>query len=466
MELLEVFKTRYEKLNPDLNALVSERFKHALEEAKIADKDLEKGKSRGPLHGVPITIKDNLEVKGFPCTAGSEDFKNHISKKSADVVLSLKKAGAIVFAKSNLPRFGEDFQTYNDLYGTTNNPWDTTKTPGGSSGGAAAAVAAGMTSFEIGNDIGGSIRHPANFCGVYGHKPTFGIVPKRGIIPPPPGIFTGDYTLPADILVNGPIARAPEDLDQIMDLIVQPEADNRKAWKIKLPAPKKKNLKEYKVGIWLDDPACPVDTRVLNRIQRVVDSIANAGAQIEDRRPEVEFARAFKVFTTLLNSFMSAGTPQKLYDQWVEKEKELGSDKDDYQTEFIKASILRHRNWRLLDAERQILRQKWAEYFEKFDVLLCPVTPVTAFDHDHGSWFKRTIEVNGKALPYSNLLGWAGLTNSVYLPSTVAPIGISSNGLPIGIQIVAPYLGDKTSIHFAKLLKELVGGFTPPPSCL
>ncbi len=465
-ELLEIYKERIERLNPDINAIVATNFEAALQEAHKADKDLAKGKLRGPLHGVPFSIKDNLEVSGMPCTAGSSDFKEYIPQKNADVVDSLIKAGGIVFSKSNLPRFAEDFQTYNEIFGQTNNPWDFTRTPGGSSGGAAAAVAAGMTAFDIGNDLGGSIRHPSNFCGVFGHKPSYGIVPDRGMVPPPPGIFTGDYNLNVDIAVNGPIVRAPEDLDLLMDLIVQPEASDRKGWTIMLPPARKSKLTDFKVGLWLDDPVCPVDTRVLNRIERVVDSLSNAGVEIEEKHPQVDFQKAFDLFISLLNAVMGMSVPPKIFEKWIAKKSELGNDSEGYQVKQIMGATQRHRDWLMVDAERQLMRQKWAEYFEEFDILLCPTTPVTAFPHDHGRGFERTIDVNGKEYSYANLMGWAGLTTAVYLPSTIAPIGITSQGLPIGIQIVAPYLEDKTSIKFASLLKDLVGGFTPPPSCI
>ncbi|MBU2515450.1 amidase [bacterium] len=465
-EMLELYKERIERLNPDINAIVTTDFDAALEEAHKADKELAKGNLRGQLHGVPISIKDNLEVSGMTCTAGSTDFKGYIPRKNADIVASLVKAGAIVFAKTNLPRFAEDFQTYNELFGQTNNPWDLTKTPGGSSGGSAAAVAAGMTTFDMGNDIGGSIRHPSNFCGVFGHKPSYGIVPDRGMVPPPPGIFTGDYILNVDIAVNGPITRAPEDLDLLMDLIVQPEACDRKGWSIKLPPARKTKLSDFKIGLWIDDPACPVDTRILERIRRVVDALSNAGVKVEEKHPQVDFKKAFDLFASLLNAVMGMSAPPKVFQKWIAKESEMGNDAEEYQTRQIKGAIQRHRDWLMVDAERQLVRQKWAEYFEEFDIMLCPVTPVTAFTHDHGPWFERTIEVNGKTYPYANLMGWAGLTTAVYLPSTIAPIGISSQGLPIGLQIVAPYLEDKTSIKFAYLLKNLVGGFTPPPRCL
>jgi amidase len=464
--LLECYEERINRLNPGLNAIVATDFANAKSKADIADRAIANGNRFGPLHGVPISIKDNLEVAGMPCTAGATDFKNNQPSRNADLVDSLIKAGAIVFGKSNLPRFAEDFQTYNELFGQTNNPWDLSKTPGGSSGGAAVAVAAGLTAFEIGNDIGGSIRIPAHFCGVYGHKPSYGIVPDRGTVPPPPGIFTGDYSLNMDIVVNGPLARSPEDLGIILDLIVQPEAPERKAWKIELPPAKKTKLTDFKVGIWIDHPACPVDQEIVSRIREVGDKLANEGVNVEEQHPEIDFGRSFEMFTSLLNGALGQAAPTKVFRSWVAKEAELDHAPDSYRTKQIRGAVQRHRNWLMRDVERQLIRQKWQEYFDRFDVMLCPAVATTAIPHDHSSWFDRTITINGKAYPYSNLMGWAGLTNVAYLPSTTAPVGLAANGLPIGLQIVGPYLEDKTCIQFAVLLKQVIGGFTPPPDFL
>ena len=463
VELVEIYKERYHRINPELNAIITDDFENALNKAADADKALAEGTIWGPLHGVPITIKDNLEVTGMTCTAGSSDFKNHIPARNADVVESLSNAGAIVLGKTNLPRFAEDLQTYNDLYGQTNNPFDVTKTPGGSSGGSATALAAGLSSLEIGNDIGGSIRTPAHFCGIFGHKPSYGIVPLRGLVPPAPGIFTGDYFFNMDIVVNGPLARSAEDLELAMDLIVQPDACDRKAVSINLPSASQSSLSEFKIGFWMDDPECPVDKSIVSRLEALAESLGNAGAQVVHERPDVLFPRGFDLFSFLLNSVLGQAAPARVYKKWIEMEPELEDSVSGYQYKQIKGAIQRHRDWLMRDAERQIMRQKWAEYFERVDLLICPVAPVAAFPHDHGSWFKRTLSVNGEQLPYANIMGWAGLTNAVYLPATVAPVGFTPEGLPIGIQIVAPYLEDKRSIRFAALLEKHLGGFVPPP---
>ncbi len=462
LELLEEYIERVERLNPSINAIVATDYDHARKKADDADKALAKGADWGVLHGLPMTIKDNLEVKGMPCTAGAPKLKDHRPDRNADVVQRLIDQGAVIFGKTNMPRYGEDIQSYNEVYGQSNNPWDSSRTPGGSSGGAAAAIATGLCGLEIGNDIGGSIRNPANFCGIYGHKSSYGIVPDRGMIPPPPGIFPGDQTMQTDILVNGPLARSAEDLDLAMSIIVSPELPECKAWQINLPEPRKKSLSEYRIGLWLDDPACPVDSEVGTCLQNAADELAKAGADICEQRPEIDFSQTFEMFSDLLNGVMGLGVPNDMFAEWVEEEASLSGKPLDTKNRFIRGAIQRHKTWLMRDIERQMARQKWTDFFADFDALLCPSAPVPAFPHDHRPFHERTIEVNGTKRPYADLMGWAGLTNVVFLPATIAPVGMTSGGLPVGVQIVGPYLEDRTPIHIAGLMADVVGGFNPP----
>lgn len=461
-DLLNAFIDRYEQHNDVLNAIVITAFDQAREKAAAADQALEKGENWGPLHGLPMTIKDNIEVAGMRCTGGSTLLQNHVPTRSAALVQRLLDAGAVIFGKTNLPEFGADFQTFNELFGTTNNPWDPARTPGGSSGGSAVATATGMTAVEIGNDIGGSIRHPANFCGIYGHKPSFGIVPDHGTLPPIPGIFKGDYSIEKDIVVNGPLARSAEDLQLIMDLIAAPEPPDQKAWQIRLPPARKKSLREYRIGLWLDDPACPVDSSVGDCLQSAVDALARAGADVRETRPDVDFQETWRVFVLLLNAVMGSGAEPMIFEKWISRESELSSEDKQYKSLQIQGAIQRHRDWIAVDGQRQLLREKWDDFFKTFDALLCPTSCVPAFLHDHSSWFNRVLTVNGQTEPYTSIMGWAGLTNVVFLPSTIAPVGLTTQGLPVGIQIVAPYLEDRTSIHLARLMADVCGGFTPP----
>lgn len=460
---MDIYIQRYERFNTKLNAIIATSFDQARKRAQQADHAISIGENWGPLHGLPMTIKDNIEVIGMPCTAGSKELEHYRPSKNAALVEKLLNAGAIIFGKTNLPVFGSDFQTYNQLHGTTNNPWDINRTPGGSSGGAAAAVAAGLTAVEIGNDIGGSIRHPANFCGIYGHKASFGIIPDHGVLPPMPDIFNGDYSTATDIAVNGPLTRSAEDLQLLMDLIVEPEIPERKAWKLHLPPARKKTLKEYQIGLWLDDAACPVDSSVGDCLQNVVEALVKEGVNVQDKKPDVDFRESYRIFILLLNAVMGSSAEPEVFQKWLNLESDLTKEDTQYRSVQIQGAIQRHRDWLLLDGARQLLREKWAGFFQEFDALLCPATCIASFPHDHSSWFKRTISVNQREEPYTHIMGWAGLTNVVYLPSTIAPVGITPQNLPVGIQIVAPYLEDRTSIHIAHLVADICGGFKPQP---
>ena len=424
---------------------------------------LSRGENWGPLHGLPMTIKDSMEVMGMPCTWGAPLLKDYMPKKNADVVQPLIDAGAVIFGKTNIPLFAMDTQSFNEVYGQTNNPWDTSRTPGGSSGGAVTALAAGLTGLEIGSDIGGSIRSPAHFCGVYGHKPSYGVVPMRGQ-GPDMGLIPLDHPMQTDLSVTGPLARGPEDLDLVMDLVVRPSLPDRKAYSITLPPARKKNLKEYRIGLWLDDPAFPVESSVGDRLQEAADKLAKAGAHVEDKRPEIDFARSDEIYLDLLNLATVWSTPQEDYDQILDVIKQPVEPGQERMARTIQGMTKSHREWQFLHIERLKLRQKWADFFEEFDALLCPAVRIPAFEHDHTVISQRFTRVNGEDQPHvSVLLPWAGLTIMAYLPATVAPVGLTPEGLPVGVQIVGPYLEDRTTIHLARLMKDVTGGFTPPP---
>ena len=462
-ELLEMYIERYEKFNPKLNCIVATDFENARIRAKEADQALEKGENWGPLHGLPMTIKDSMEVMGMPCTWGEPTLKDYMPKKNADVVQPLIDAGAIIFGKTNIPLFAMDTQSFNEVYGQTNNPWDLSRTPGGSSGGAVAALAAGLAGLEIGSDIGGSIRSPSHFCGVYGHKPSYGIVPLRGQ-GPDLGIIPVDNPMQTDLSVTGPLARDPEDLDLVMDLVVRPGLPDRKAYSINLPPARKQTLKEYRIGLWLDDPAFPVDTSVGDLLQAAADELSRAGAQVKDQRPDIDFARSNDVYLDLLNLATVWNTPQEQFDQIVQAAQQPIEPGQERAMRMIQGMVKTHREWQFLHIERLQLRQKWADFFEDFDALLCPCVRIPAFPHDHTEIGQRMTPVNGVDEPHvSVLLPWAGLTILVYLPATVAPVGLTPEGLPVGVQIVGPYLDDRTTIHLARLMKDVTGGFTPPP---
>lgn len=463
-ELLDLYLDRYERINPGINAVVATDFAHAKKRAQAADQARAKGESWGPLHGLPMTIKDTLEVAGMPCTCGAPEWKDHVPQRHADVVEALVNAGAIVYGKTNVPIYATDWQSFNAVYGTTNNPWDLSRTPGGSSGGAAAALAAGLTSLEIGSDLGGSIRTPAHFCGVYGHKPSLNVVPTRGHIPPRPGLFPGEYSGDSELAVVGPLARSAEDLELALDIIAGPKPHHRTAWALNFPAPRKQTLKDFKVGLWLDDPVCPVEAEVGDCLQKLADSLAAAGVQVSTARPEVDFGASDDIYRRLVAAAQCAGQPDDKYFYALGRVSSLDPNDKSALAQWLRGTAITHRDWVRLDYQRLMMRQKWADYFRQFDVLLCPVAPTAAFAHDHDELFKRTLEIKGQKKSYiDTMLAWAGLPMVSFLPVTAAPVGKTLQGLPVGVQIVGPYLEDKTPIRFAQLLTQISGGFSAPP---
>ena len=457
-ELLDHYLERVQKYNPRLNAIVHIDEQRARARADEADGALARGEVWGPLHGLPITIKEIFETEGFRWTMGDPDFADRIATRNAPAVARLIEAGANVFGVTNNPWNGKDVQTFNDVYGTTNNPWDIERSPGGSSGGAAAALSAGLCALELGSDIGGSIRNPAHYCGIYGHKPSYGIVPRR------PLSSQGPLAL-KDLVVSGPMARSAADLDLELSILAAPEADQTVAWRLELPPPRHKSLAEYRVAAWLDDAAFPVDSAVLGALQRAADGLRRSGVQVtEDARPQIgDLAAVNRIYESLL----AATTAKEIDgDRFAEMILEAEAAPPRTGAEWPSAQhngALRHRDWQFLEEQRQQIRPKWAEFFREFDVLLMPVTPVTALQHDHSPRLDRTVEINGESRSYFDQLVWVGQATMAYLPSTVAPVGLAANGLPVGIQIVGPYLEDRTTIDFAARLQEVIGGYKPPP---
>jgi amidase len=436
-ELLDLYLSRIDRLNPAVNAVVTLDADRARSAAEAADAATARGESRGPLHGLPITIKDAIEVEGVRSTGGAVELTDHVPAHDAVAVARLKAAGAIVFGKTNVPRWSGDLQTYNEIFGTTNNPWDTSRVPGGSSGGPATAVACGFTSFELGTDIGGSIRIPSHCCGVFGLKPSFGVVPQRGYLDQ-----VGGGSTDADINVFGPIARSAEDLHLLLGVLAAPEPERALAWRVEMPQPRHAELGSYRIGVWLEEAACPIDRDELAVLRSAVERIAAAGAKVEEAHPPVEFGAQVALFNEMIVAAISPS---------------MGGEVGD----AVSGS---HYQWLRAERERARLRSIWADWFESYDLLLCPVLPTPAFPHNQeGELFTRTLTVNGEDVPYLNCVLWTGLIGVIGLPAAVPPVGRTSDGLPIGLQVVAPYLRDRDAVHAAGLLAEAAGGYTPPP---
>jgi amidase len=436
-ELLELYLDRIDRLDKVVHAVVTLDADRARVAADAADEATAHGIAHGVLHGLPVTIKDALATSGIRSTGGAVELAEHVPSEDAPALARLKQAGAIVFGKTNLSRWSGDVQAYNEIFGTTTNPWDSQRAPGGSSGGAAAAVACGLTSFELGTDIGGSIRIPSHCCGVFGLKPSYGLVPQRGYLDHLDGGLTD-----ADINVLGPIARSADDLDLLLGVLAGPEPERAVAWRVELPPPRGAALGDYRIGLWLDDPACRVSADYAAVLGDMASRLADVGARVEEAHPPVEFIDQFMLFISLISSAVALSRPPDAAD--------------------TQAGL--HAAWLRNDVARARLRAAWATWFEDYDLLLCPVMPTPAIVHQQeGDFVERRLEIDGVDRSYVDLIGWTGLIGVVGLPSAVPPIGGTTAGLPVGVQVVAPFLRDRDAIRAAGLIAEVVGGYQTPP---
>jgi amidase len=458
LELSDFFIDRIERLDGEINAVVVRDFERARAVAREADAKLAAGEASGPLHGVPMTIKESYDIEGLPTTWGHPLFKDNIASSDSDSVLSYKAAGAVFLGKTNVPINLADFQSYNEIYGTTGNPWDLGRTPGGSSGGAAAALAAGLTGLESGSDIGGSIRNPAHFCGVYGHKPTWGIVPPQGHNLPP--AIAGP-----DIAVCGPLARSAEDLALAMDLLAQAEPLDRPGWRLELPKPAKTSLREFRVALWPSDERAPVSREMSDRVAGLGETLSKLGATVSDSaRPAFDPQDSHLTYMTHLNSIMGAGIPEEIWNGMKQAVDALSPDDVSDRSMALRGTVLSHRDSIRAVHARERLRYAWRAFFDEWDVLICPQMATPAFPHDHSEMMDRTLDIDGEQRFYFEQLFWAGLITGSYLPSTVFPTGPSASGLPIGLQAVGPEYDDLRTIDFTRLVAQEIGGFVPPPN--
>jgi amidase len=453
-EAVDYFLARVEALDPPINSVVTIDAARARTEADAADTALARSEIRGPLHGVPMTVKDSFQTAGMRTTSGAPELSAFIPQEDAWPVARLREAGAIIFGKTNLPIYAGDMQSYNEVFGTTNNPHDVSRTPGGSSGGSAAALACGFTPIELGSDIGGSIRLPSHMSGVAGHKPSFGIVPAHGQIPGPPGTLTL-----ADLAVAGPMARTIEDLELEVDILAGPNRWDYPAWRLELPPPRHGAIKDYRVAAWLDDPICRVQPDVHALLEQAAQMLASAGVTVEySARPAFTLEKVFATFSALLQAALCGGVS---FDK-IEKYAEAAGDTPAAHIKRLQA--MRHRQWLSHNERRLQMRKRCEEFFKNWDAMLLPVMPGPAIPHDHSEPLaSRTVALGAERRPYWELNAWMAPAGACYLPATVIPVGRVASGLPVGIQIVGPYLEDRTTLHLAKHLLAMVGG-CPRPS--
>src|ERR671910_262105 len=436
-ELTEMLLARIDVANSTVNAVVELQRDVALQEAAAADEASARGEDVRPLHGVPMTIKDSFNVSGLHTTWGNPAFKEFVADSDATVVRRLKEAGAIIVGKTNVAFMLGDFgQTANELYGVTNNPWDTTRTPGGSSGGTASALSAGMTFLEYGSDLVGSIRIPASFCGVYGLKPSVGIVPLTGFQPPGPPAGQRDMMYMSAV---GPLGRSAHDLRTALSVTGGPEGQGAKAYTWTLSPSRHTRLEDFRVGVVLDHEHAPVSNEVAGPLSNAVDTLAQAGATVVEGWPHgVDPVRDYESFGFHVRLFFAFQQPGE---------------------EFATLSeVVDHENRRMAS------RAAWNRHFDDVaDVFLCPVNFTPAFPHDSRPFEERTITTPEGQRPYNDqALGvpHASLPGS---PAVAAPIGCTSSGLPVGAQIMGPLYEDDTAITFAELLTDVIGGYEPPP---
>jgi amidase len=459
-ELLDLHLARVETHNPRVNAVVTIDEEGARARAKEADEALAGGQIWGPLHGLPMTLKDAFETAGMRTTGGTPEHADHIPTVDADVTARVRAAGAVIFGKTNMPVNGVDWQSFNPVFGCTNNPWDLGRTPGGSSGGSSAALAAGLTAFEVGSDLAGSIRWPAHCCGVYGLKASYRIISPRGHVPPAPGTLA-----PMDLAVMGPMGRSADDLDLGLDVLAGPDTIGAAAWRLELPPPRVRALRDHRVAVWMDDQFCPVDDEVLAVLHAAVEAIRGAGASVDEKARPVEMSESAPLYDALLMALGGSMTGDEEFAAMAGLAEGAPADDTSDAVVMARGITQRVRDWHRLDEQRQRVRAAWAAFFEDFDVLLCPVAPTAAFPHDHNpDQSARRITVNGEPRPYfDTVVPWAGLLTMPYLPSVAAPVGRTPGGLPVGVQVVAPYLHDRVAVQFARELAGLIGGFVPPP---
>lgn len=432
-EYLGALLDQVHKYNDTLNAVVSidER---AVAVAAAADQAVIRGTELGPLHGVAMTVKDSLATAGLRTTAGTADLAHYVPEDDADAVQALRRAGAIVFGKTNLPAYAADVQCHSELWGLTRNPWDPEYTPGGSSGGSAVAVAAGFTAVELGSDIAGSIRIPAANCGVFGHKPSYGVVSTRGHVPP----YPRRLAVP-ELSVVGPLARSAADLELLLLAVAGPAPWDAVAWRLQLPPPRPGR----RLAVWYSDPHCPVDAAVTRAMADAVACLQSAGYAVAEERPQAGFAASAEAFTRLLACVAGGGYSA----QDIE---EIGANQRAPGPELGAAYVAqRYAAWKAARESAEVLRAAWAEFFTRYDAILLPVSPVGAIRHDLRDLTERRITVNGESRPYWDQLLWAGLSGVALLPATVLPVGRDGAGLPVGMAVTGPYLEDRTTLALA-----------------
>lgn len=463
--LVTAVLARISSRNPTVNAVVTLDETRVLEQARETDKKRASGENLGPLHGLPLTLKDTWEAAGMTCTAGARTLRNHKPERHADVVQQLENAGAIILGKTNVPVYATDLQSYNSLFGVTNNPHNVDHTPGGSSGGAAAALASGMTPLEVGSDLAGSIRIPAHFCGVFGHKPSRSLVSFRGHIPGPPGTQSQP-----DLAEGGALARNAQDLELLLKVIAGPKSVEGRCWTLNMLPSQLDTLKQTRVGLWLEDPLCPVEKQLTEGYQDLGKKLFDQGALVSQAsHPLLNLERVLPVYFNLMGSLLSTSLrpAQRRQMKWaakLEKLLALFGPTTPFMGEYGRGANQPAYEWMAMSEMREKMRADIETLFQEVDVLLTPITPTAAIPHDHSQpVFKRRITVNGQTRAYMDQFCWIAFATLLGLPATSVPIGRTKEGLPFSVQVIGAPGMDLTTIGFARLLEEAgLAGFQTP----
>jgi amidase len=463
VEALTACVARIEAHDPAINAIPVSDLDRAFQQAKAADAARAAGRS-GALLGLPITVKESFRVAGLPCTWGNTDAPDASACTTAVAVQRLLDAGAVLIGKSNVSHNLGDWQTDNPRYGRCNNPWDLARTPGGSSGGAAAALAAGFCALELGSDLGGSLRVPAHFCGVYAHKPTHGIVPTRGHAPP--GAPDLAFHIETDLAVAGPMARSAADLALALDVLAGPDAALATAYRFQLPPPRARKLSDFRVLVLSEHPRLAMANELAQSLDAFAQRLATLGCQVSTSAAALpSLALIDDTFTWLMKAFLGAQLPDKLYARLRDRradDRPTAPNTPEVPLDQ-RALVASHRDWIRAHQRRVYLTDHWLRFFQAWDVVVCPVMPTAAFPHDASDWSTRRIDIDGQSHDYARQGVWAGLASLSGLPATSFPIGLGADsGLPLGVQAIGPYLEDRTPLAFAAACEEAFGGFVAP----
>ncbi|NUT98106.1 MAG: amidase, partial [Saccharothrix sp.] len=457
VELTEEAIARIERCDEVVNAICVPDFERARAAAHGADRARARGEDR-PLLGVPVTVKESYNVAGLPTTWGMPPHRDYVPVEDAVQVSRLKAAGAVVLGKTNVPLGLQDIQSFNEIYGTTTNPWDHGRTAGGSSGGSAAALASGFGALSIGSDIAGSLRTPAHFCGVYAHKPTLGLAASRGMVPPSEPALPVDL----DLAVVGPMARTARDLTLLLDVMAGPDPlTHGVAHRLALPPARHDQLRGFRVLVLDEHPLIPTGSAVRAGVNRVADALVDGGARVERHSPLLpDLTEAAALYMQLLISGSVARFPMDSEEQVRAQVAGLGVDDRSLDAVRLRALLFSHRDWMEANNRRESHRHGWRRLFTEFDAVVCPITPTPAFPHDHHpNPLERHIDIDGVKHPYFDQLVWAGLATMPGLPATAVPAGRSPEGLPVGVQLIGPMSEDRTPLRLAELLEQAMGGF-------